>query len=113
MKTNTMRRYEYSADLYTFTTSQDAQGGDVLTFNLNRTIKVHAVSGVAGKLMIYLKREDSDATSQCRLGRFLDATGTEIRPGGVWTLQETEPTFDMWGAPTGFRGRAVYIGTEG
>jgi tRNA U55 pseudouridine synthase TruB len=52
--------YAFTADLYTFTKTTDAEGGEVDNYSLNRTISLIVVTGIFGKLTCYLQDAESD-----------------------------------------------------
>lgn len=113
MRVNTFKQFNFTADLSTFTTTTDSEGAPVFNYEFNRNIRLRAISTVAGRLFVFFKDTESDVITLCRLSNFRDASGEEIRPNGVWVLEQVEPQFNLYGHREGFKGVAVYFATTG
>jgi hypothetical protein len=113
MKTNTFKKYEFTADLYTFSVSQDAEGGDIRSYQFERNISLSGSTTGLGRMFVFFKSSEDDVIELCQLFNFRDAGGNEIRTKGVWMLTNVEPLFNIWGHREGFKGRLEYVGIEG
>ena len=112
MKINTFKRYQFTADLWTFTLTFDATGGAIYNYEFNRNITFRAVSTTTGRLMVFFKEDDADATDRCQLANFRDSKGEVIRPGAIWMLNGVEPALNLVGQREGFRGYATFLGFD-
>lgn len=112
MKLNTFQRHDFTANLWRFQATTDGSGGTVRTYFLDRNINVRVVTSVAGRLFIYFMDSEHDAVNKCLLYNLKDASGTEVRDGGVWELDKCEPNMNVWGLREGFKGIANYLGSE-
>lgn len=115
MKVDAFKKKDYSftADLYTFTKTTDAAGGNVNTYTLARTIQFAAVTSVFGKMTVYFQDADADITLNCQLQKVKDKSGVEMNPGFIWLVEQVAPNINMWGHREGFRGRVSFFGIAG
>lgn len=113
MKVDAFKKKDYSftADLYTFTKTTDAAGGQVLNYKLARTIQLAAVTGMFGKMTVYFQDSEEDVVVNCQLQNLKDASGIEMNPGYIWAIDQFAPNINMWGHREGFRGRITFFGT--
>lgn len=114
MKTNATRAkdYKFTADLWTFTTSTDAEGGVVRTFSFARSITLLAQTGMFGKMKVFMQDVDSDIIVGYQLHNFLDAAGTELQANAIWEIDQFQPNLNMWGVREGFVGRVTWVGVD-
>lgn len=115
MKLNAFRNKDvlFSADLWTYTESTDAGGGNVKHFSFSRTIKFHAVAGAMGKVDAHFAESESDVRQLCQLYQFVGPDGVELESKGVWQVQLINPWINMWGRREGFRARLQWVGIDG
>lgn len=104
------KSYSFTADLWTFTTSTDAQGGPILHYALSRNIQLILVTGVFGKMTAYFKDSESDIVLNDQLQNIRDASGQEMNPGYIWVIDQFLPNINIWGRREGFKGRVSYSG---
>jgi hypothetical protein len=114
MKINTFRKYTFTADLYTFLRSSDAQGGEVLQYFFNRSISMRLTSsGLGGKFSAFLLPEDDDVIAKCQLFNIKDETGKELIENGVYQVDSVEPIINVWGRLEGNKARVDFFGLDG
>lgn len=102
--------YSFTADLWTFTNTTDAQGGQVKHYVFSRNIQLILVTGVFGKMTAYFKDSESDIVLNDQLQNVKDASGQELNPGYVWTIDQFLPNINTWGHREGFKGRVSFSG---
>lgn len=108
MKINTFKHFKFTADLWTFTTTLDSQGGEIKHYTFNRNISLRAATSTAGRLFVFFKETEGDVVVDCQLANFKDANGVVMRPGGVYILSQVEPSINVYGVREGFKGVAQY-----
>lgn len=113
MKIVTFKKFNFTADLYTFTVTTDGEGGDVRTYNLNREVKVHVAPSNQGRLFVHFKAEDDDIEVNDQLFNLSDPLGTQIAENAIYQLSLVEPLLDMFGRRIGFKARAELVGYDG
>jgi hypothetical protein len=106
------KSFKFSADLYTFTTTTDASGGEIRNYVFARSVTLRAQTGPFGKMAVFFDDADDDLTVGNRLHNFLDAGGVELQRNAVWELDQFQPNLNMWGRREGFVGRVIYVGVD-
>lgn len=107
--------YKFTADLWTYTESTDAQGGAVRTYSFDRTITLTAVTtaGTAGKMTLYFLESEADVRQFDQLYNFKGADGVELHPHGVWQIDFIGPNINIWGRREGLKARATMFAVSG
>jgi hypothetical protein len=105
--------YVFTADLWKFTTTTDASGGEVFHYSFDRTISLIVVTGIFGKLTCYFQDSESDIVLNDQLMQIKDAAGSELNPGYVWKIDQFVPNINVWGHREGFKGRISFIAIAG
>lgn len=115
MKVSAFRNKEtkFTADLWTYTTTTDASGGEIKHFAFNRTISFNAVTGNFGKVDVFLADSESDILIYHQLYSFKGPDGNELKQHGVWQVELVAPFINMWGHREGFKARVAQVGVDG
>jgi hypothetical protein len=102
----------FTADLYSYTTTTDASGGEIFTFNFNRTVPLIIVTGYFGRMTCYFRDSESDVRIQWRLYNVKDKTGQEMNPNFIYTLDQLEPNINVFGDREGYKARMTFFGAN-
>lgn len=100
----------FSADLWSFATTTDAEGGSIKTYSFDRTIFFNAVTGNFGKTDVFFQESEHDVRAFCQLRNFKSPDGTEMMDKGVFQVEMISPFINIWGHREGFRARIAYFG---
>lgn len=114
MKTNAHKAkdYKFTADLWHYSSTTDAEGGEVRTYSFARKINLKALSGTFGKMKLYFPEDCADVINGMRLYNFCDAAGTEMQTNAIWEIDQFQPDLNMWGIREGFTARGTWNGID-
>lgn len=112
MRINTFRKLRFTAELWHFTTTRDAEGGEINNYFLDRVIRLNATTSGQGRLFIFLGPDDDDIVLKDQIMGLRDSNGTTVVQGGIWEVADTEPIFDMYGRRQGFKVRCEFFGID-
>lgn len=101
--------YKFTADLWGYTESTDAAGGEVRHYAFDRTVTLTATTtaGTAGKMTLYFLESEADVRQFDQLQNFKGPDGVELHPHGVWSIDFVGPNINIWGRREGLKARAT------
>jgi hypothetical protein len=111
MKVTSFKRFDFTADLWTYIITRDSTGGPIFNYSFNRKIKCRATSSGFGRMYVTFQLSENDVVNNCQLANFRAPDGSELSTGGVWQLASVQPVFNSFGYLEGYKGIANYIGT--
>lgn len=111
MKVTSFKRFDFTADLWTYTITRDSTGGAIYNYVFNRNVKCRATASGFGRMYVSFQLSEDDVVNNCQLANFKAPDGSELSVGGVWQLAQVQPTFNTFGYLEGYKGVANYIGT--
>lgn len=114
MKVSAFRNKEtkFTAELWTYTSATDTEGGVIRTYSRNRNITFSCVTGNFGKVDAYFSDSEADVLALDQLKSFRGPDGNELVITGVWQVELIAPFINLWGHREGFRARLAVIGTQ-
>lgn len=99
-----IRTFPYTARAHNYTQTTGPDGGTTRNYTFFKNVRCDINTGIYGRIIIYFPEADGlDLMPAARLLDLVDAAGTELYPGGVWTLQGIIPMVTIYGTREGFQ----------
>lgn len=111
MKINTFKKYNYTANLWTYTVRTEG-ANQIRTYTYARNIDINVSTSSAGRLHVLFKDTEDDVILGCQLDNVKDENGVELRQNGVYEMGSVDPYVNVWGQIAGFKGIAIYAARD-
>lgn len=112
-KLHAYKKFPYTAAVFGFRVTSDPSGGEVRTYYFLRNITLDVLQDDYGRVLCFFRDSEEDLKPAVRLASLKGSNGTELYPGGVWTLNTFEPHITSMDTREGFRGRADLTHEDG
>lgn len=110
MKFAAFRKYDYTADLWKFNATSDAEGGVIKEFYFSKRINLTITTDRSGSLLCVYPEQH---TIGDQLRDIRDRNGREFMVNTIWQILGIVPVINGFGLFEEYRGRSGYVGLNG